>query len=237
MTEIIATDKPKPDKPMDKPITVSWHLYRTLVGLGLICSLLIVSTYLLTAPKIECNRQVALQAAIYQVLPGATSSKAYRLVDGNLEAAANATNQSEVLFAGYDDQGILVGMAIQASGIGYQDTITVIYGYDPRRQQIIGLQVLSSRETPGLGDRIANYTPFLANFEALDVSLDSDFRNLLQPLTAVKEGTKTTAWQIDGITGATISSNAVASILQTSVSAVVPLIFQARNRLQEDGQR
>ena len=89
MTEIIASDKPK---------ITTWHLYRALVGLGLTCALLIVSVYLFTAPVIEGNREAARKAAIYQVLPGAVSSTAYRIVNGNLEVAADPATQGETVF-------------------------------------------------------------------------------------------------------------------------------------------
>ena len=121
--------------------------------------------------------------------------------------------------------------------MGYQDTIELIYGYDPGQQQLVGFQVLQSRETPGLGDRIASYPPFLQNFKALDVTLDSELTGLLQPLVVVKEGTKTAAWQLDGITGATVSSDAVARIVQVSASRLLPIVFKAQARLQEQGDR
>lgn len=224
MTDIIASDKPK---------VIAWQLYRTLVGLGLACALLIVAVFLVTAPVIDSNRQAALQAAVFQVLSGASDFTAFYLLNGNLEPAGDAANRGELVFAGFDKGGALVGVAIQASGMGYQDTIEVIYGYDPQRQQIIGFQILQSRETPGLGDRIASYPPFLRNFQALDVTLNRDQSSLLQAVTAVKEGRKTVPWQIDGITGATISSNAVASILQASAGRLLPVIFRQQDKLQQ----
>ena len=224
MTDIIASDKTK---------VMAWQLYRTLVGLGLACALLIVVVFLVTAPVIDSNRQAALQAAVYQVLPGANDSTAFYLLNGSLEPVGDSANRGELVFAGFDEGGALVGVAIQASGMGYQDTIEVIYGYDPQRQQIIGFQVLQSRETPGLGDRIASYPPFLRNFQALDVTLDREQSSLLHAVTAVKEGRKTAAWQIDGITGATISSKAVASILQASAARLLPVIFRQQDKLQQ----
>ena len=65
-------------------------------------------------------------------------------------------------------------------------------------QAVVGIRVLESRETPGLGDRIETDPDFLANFERLDVSLDADGARPLHPIEAVKQGQKEHAWQVDG---------------------------------------
>ena len=56
-----------------------WHMYRAMVGIGLLCGLLIVSVFVSTRPVIERNRAEALQRAIFQVLPEARSSSTFRL--------------------------------------------------------------------------------------------------------------------------------------------------------------
>ena len=50
--------------------------------------------------------------------------------------------------------GKLIGVAVEAMGQGYADTIHFLYGYDPINQRIIGFKVLESKETPGIGSRI-----------------------------------------------------------------------------------
>jgi electron transport complex protein RnfG len=82
--------------------------------------------------------------------------------------------------------------------------------------------VLDSRETPGLGDKIEKDPAFLANFERLDVSLSKDGTALAHPIVAVKHGKKTSPWQIDAITGATVSSFAIGDILRDSAGKWVP---------------
>jgi electron transport complex protein RnfG len=85
---------------------------------------------------------------------------------------------------------------------------------------IIGLQVLSSNETPGLGDKIEKDPDFRANFTALDASLK-------QEIVTVKNGEKTEPWQIDGISGATVSSKAVGKALNESAQFWIPTLKQA----------
>jgi electron transport complex protein RnfG len=135
-----------------------------------------------------------------------------------------------VVHAGYDDAGELVGLALEGRGMGYQDVIHLLYGYDFRHDAVIGIRVLESRETPGLGDRIETDPGFLANFERLDVSLDPAGSGLAHPIEAVKHGEKQHPWQVDGITGATISSVAIADILRESSAFWLPRL---RERLDD----
>ncbi len=85
---------------------------------------------------------------------------------------------------------------------------------------MIGLQVLSSNETPGLGDRISKDAAFRKNFEALDASLVNE-------IETVKQGEKTRPWQIDGISGATVSSKAVGKALRESTGQWLPKLTGA----------
>jgi electron transport complex protein RnfG len=86
------------------------------------------------------------------------------------------------------------------------------------------MEVLESKETPGLGDKIIKDEDFLANFAALDATLKSDGSALENPIEAVKAGQKEQPWQIDGITGATISSKAVGDILRSSTEYMLPIL-------------
>jgi len=207
------------------PPTSAWPMYRALVGIGLLCGLLIVSVFELTRPVIERNQAEALQRAIFQVLPGARSSATFRLVgEDRFEILEGKPDGAPLAYAGYDADRQLVGLALEAHGMGYQDVIRLLYGYSFAEQAVIGIRVLESRETPGLGDKIETDPAFLANFERLDVSLSDDLTRLLHPIEAVKHGTREHPWQVDGITGATISSAAIADILSQSTSWWIPRI-------------
>jgi electron transport complex protein RnfG len=86
------------------------------------------------------------------------------------------------------------------------------------------MKVLESKETPGLGDKIGKDPAFLANFDALDVTLGDDRQALRHAIEVVKAGAKQQPWQIDAITGATISSKAVGRMLGESGRAWLPII-------------
>jgi H+/Na+-translocating ferredoxin:NAD+ oxidoreductase subunit G len=216
----------------------SWPMYRALVGVGMLCALLIVSVFVLTLPVIARNEASALQQAVFKVLPGASAKTSFFLgADNSFRPAQAGDSPQQLVHVGYNGEGELVGVAIQAQGMGYQDTIRVLYGYSPASQTIVGMQVLASKETPGLGDKIEKDAAFIDNFRALDVSLGADGESLQHLIEAVKSGAKTSPWQIDGITGATISSKAIAGILRQSSQQWVPLIHRQREALsQPQGQ-
>jgi electron transport complex protein RnfG len=201
-------------------------MFRAMVGIGLIGGLLIVTAFELTFERIEKNKAAALQRAIFHVLPGATSSRPFRLASGGerFEPLQGDGRGERLLYAGFDAQGALVGLAIEAQGMGYQDTIRVLYGYAPARSAIVGIEVLESKETPGLGDKIVHDAEFLKNFERLAVVLDAAGKALEHAIAAVKHGEKRDPWQVDGITGATVSSKAIANLLDASVESWAPKI-------------
>jgi len=215
-------------------------MYRSMVGIGLLCGFLIVVVFDLTKPVIERKKAEALQAAIFEVLPEAGSATTYLLEDdGTFEPLTEGADAApgRAVHAGYAEDGRLVGLAIEAEGMGYQDVIRVLYGYSFDLDAVVGVRVLESRETPGLGTRIETDPSFLENFERLDVRLDAAGESLANPISAVKHGTKEHPWQIDAITGATISSNAMATILDRSASFWVPRIRRRLDDFREETSR
>ena len=212
----------------------SMKMLVAMVGIGVMCALLIVLTFEFTGPAIAKNKAEALEKAIFKVLPG-ISEKADFQIDENMSFIEPVAEDKEakMVYAGYDDQGDLVGLAIEASGIGFADVIKILYGYDPNAQKVIGFYVLESKETPGLGDKIEKDEVFLENFKALDVTLVEDLTALKNEVITVKKGAKENPWEIDAITGATISSRAIGDILGESTKFWMPLIYNAQEALQK----
>jgi len=209
--------------PVQQPPTSAWSMYRAIVGIGGLCALLIVTVFQTTADRIRENQERFLARAISQVLPAAQTTIAVALTeDGRLEEAVEAP--ALPVFLGYDPDGNLVGAVVTAEGMGYQDTIRVLYAYSFELDAIVGFKVLDSKETPGLGDKIEKEPHFLANFEKLDATLTLDGDALLHPIVTVKQGKKLETWQLDGITGATITSEAIGAILNASANTWVPVL-------------
>ncbi len=191
---------------------------------GLLASFLLVATYVVTTPYIEANLAEYLEQAISEVLPNTVTKTTFILDSNGLQPELDPTDAGNRVYAGYDADGKFTGVAISAQGQGYQDIIRVLYGYSPDCSCIIGMKVLESRETPGLGDKIEKDPAFLSNFDALDVRWSATENSLVGSLELIKRGAKTAAWEIHGISGATISSKAITDLLNASNQLVIPLI-------------
>jgi len=205
-----------------------------MVTVGTLCALLIVMTFQTTLPIIKHNKTVALEKAVFKVLPGATQRVTFKKTENGFEPMTGEVTNEEVVYAGFDDQNKLVGVAIEATGQGFQDVLNLLYGYSIEKQEIIGFYVLESRETPGLGDKIEKDEAFHKNFDNLDVSLDASLQSIKNPVEPVKHGTKSNPWQVDCITGATISSKAVGNIIRASTQKWCPIIYQNRENFKKE---
>jgi electron transport complex protein RnfG len=224
---------PPPANAPEEPGT--FRLITTLAVAGLLSGLILAFVYLGTAPRIAAQQEKRMREAVLRVLPGATGMRemGFRngaLVPVNEEAGGPESGAEEpapggtkteagvgggTIYAALNDTGEVLGYAIPAEGPGFQDVIRLIYGFDPDRRRIVGMQVLESRETPGLGDRIYKDPDFAANFKDLAVE---------PAIRAVKKGTKSAPNEIDAITGATISSKSVVNILNAADEEWLPRI-------------
>ncbi|MFP4191858.1 MAG: FMN-binding protein [Candidatus Hydrogenedentota bacterium] len=208
---------PQPPAGGENPFLKSVHMMATLGGVALAAGVLMVTVYESTAPRVQANRAERLEEAIYQVLPGAENHVAFVPANGGVERAPEEDQQDAAYFAGYDEEGELIGVAVRGSAQGYQDVIRALFGYDPFEERIMRFNVLENKETPGLGDRIATDPNFLESIEGLDVSLESEGETLRNPVTHVEEGSSREDWEIDGISGATISVKAVTKLINDSM--------------------
>jgi electron transport complex protein RnfG len=209
-------------------------MLRSLIGVAAVAGALIVVTFQLTFPIIKAKKAEALRRAVFDVIPGARSVVTFKLEpDGGLEPLTGEDERAVKYYAGYTDDNQLIGVAIEAQGNGFQDVIKVLYGYAPTEQNIIGMKVLESKETPGLGDKIGKDPAFLANFDKLDARLTEDGTKLQHAFEVVKPGAKKSRWQIDGITGATISSKAMGRLLNKSAPRRLPPVLNNLPRLKE----
>jgi electron transport complex protein RnfG len=205
--------------------TPAFNMLRTLGLVATISGLLVVLSYRITLPLIEHNKQMAIERALFKVIPGAVSRSDFVVIGDKIEVQGNQTDGIP-LYAGYDDKGKLKGIALEAAAAGYQDVIRILYGYDPYCLCIRGIEVLKMAETPGIGDKIIKDKDFQQNFEALEARPHGSGKGLENEIIPVKHGTKNQPWQIDAISGATISSNAVARMLNQTSQNLVPVIIK-----------
>ena len=115
--------------------------------------------------------------------------------------------------------GSLAGHVAKAAAQGYADKIELLLGLDAGGNKITGLFILDQKETPGLGNKILEQ-PWRDQFtgKAADT-----------PLVVVKTGAAKPN-EIDGISGATISSRSVAGIVNTTIADI-------RDKLAATGEK
>lgn len=204
--------------------TPSARLIGTLAIAGALAGLLIVVVYVWAQPRIEEYQAQVLRAAVQEVLGAPARTVTLYVVDGELTDVLPAGADSlslERLFQGFDEADRPVGVAIIGAQPGFQDIIRLIFGYDPVEGRLLGMLVLESKETPGLGDKIIKDTAFVAEFQGVGT-----------PLRGVKPGSGAEGESdVDMITGATISSRAVIAIINDQIEALGPLLDAYRERL------
>ena len=182
----------------------SIRLIATLAIAGLISGVAIIGIYEATLDTITANKARELKEAVFKVLPGVAKMQKMIFKDDKLIATNTQEKDELPIYGGYDNEGQFVGYAIPGEGAGFQDTIKILYGYKADTRKVVGMEVLDSKETPGLGDKIYKDLSFVANFDDLTVEPE---------IVAVKKGKKSAPNEIDAITGATISSKAIVKII------------------------
>ncbi|HUG39658.1 MAG TPA: FMN-binding protein [Longimicrobiales bacterium] len=192
----------------------SWRLVSTLAVAGALAGLLIVGVFRWAEPRILEYRAGVLISAIDEVLGGPARVQTLYIRGDRLteEPPPGDTIRAEKLYLGYDDSGRPMGYAIVGAKPGFQDIIQLIFGYDPGSREVLGMRVLESKETPGLGDAIIKDRHFVAEFEGVRT-----------PLRGVKDATGA-ADEVDMITGATISSRAIVDIINHRLDALGTVI-------------
>jgi electron transport complex protein RnfG len=202
--------QPKPDVP-------AWRLLATLGIAGAAAGFLLVFVFQVTAPIIERNKAERLAAAVQEVLRAPHRYDTLYVVDDlltpDLPSGADPADYQQV-YRGLTEDGAFVGYAIASGEPGFQDIVRVIFGYDPGTDVLLGMKVLESKETPGLGDKIEKDSTFVSQFDGV-----------LAPLEGVKARDATgDPHEIDMITGATISSRTVIKIINNALARLEPLL-------------
>ena len=108
-----------------------------------------------------------------------------------LSGCTNVKQLADDHYVGYDPKGNIMGHAYRVAPKGYGGAIDMIVGIDAKGR-VMGIKILSMKETPGLGSKASEFK-FLKQFIG---------KTSGSPLKAKKD--------VDAITGATITSQAVA---------------------------
>lgn len=198
-----------------------------IIVLAVICAgagLALGATFLATTKNIEAQQLQEQMKARRAVLPDAHPD-GFRAVD--VDRCAFAVKGT--YYEAYDkplkaDSRRLVGYALEAQGNGYSSAISVTIGVNPKGEVIRGVKITSQRETPGLGTKCEEVKVEGTLWEALfgkakqsgesEPWFQAQFRGKRSD-SLMKVGSKYR--DIDGLTGATITTNAVADAVVAAV--------------------
>jgi len=149
-------------------------------------------SYEVTNPTILEQARQKLEQSVLTVIPGATKME-------------QVQKEDMMIYMGLDDQGNRKGISFKATGSGFDGPIEIMVGYNPGEGKLLGIEILSMSETPGLGARIKEEA-FTNQFKGK--SADDKF--------IAKE-------DVQAISGATISSTAVANAIKISLDKIVKI--------------
>jgi len=203
----------------------SWKLLAMMTGAGAIAGLLIVSVYTLTLPRIEHHQGEVMEAAVKEVLKAPARYDTLYLANGALVKrvpTGGDVKKLEKVYLGYDAAGKRTGFAVSAAENGFQDLVTLMFGYDAAAHRLIAMKVIGNKETPGLGNKIETDSVFV-----------NGFVNAAVPISGVKKDRgKSTPNDVVMITGATISSRAVIRIIDNAIARWQPLMDAYREEIK-----
>ena len=171
--------------------------------------------YLLTKGQVALNEEVFLKKAVLAAAGIPVPPVNEEVVSG-FAARAEEVASGGAAPAYYrirsEAGGEPAGYVFIRSGPGLWGEITATVGFDAGLTALTGVDFLKQSETPGLGARIS------------EGWFKEQFRGKKGPFTTVGEGEPASENQFDAITGASITSNAVMSILNSTINQAKSLV-------------
>jgi electron transport complex protein RnfG len=168
----------------------------TLTLICIVAAAVLAGVYTITKEPIAISERQEKLKAIKIVLPPFNNEPDKEEEKITVKDRETDVEKDIYFYPGKNKAGELVGVAIQTvSKTGYGGDIALMIGAD-MKGEIQGLYILNYAETPGLGSKIDEES-FKKQFVGKSVSKNK--------ISVIKDG-----GEIDSITGATISSRAVA---------------------------
>ena len=154
---------------------------------------------------IQANKRNETYDQIPRLIPGASKD---RVEVGEFSVDVGGAEVERTFYRACAPDGeTTVGYMLRSSGMGYVDKIEVLIGVDAMVKNITGIYVLAQIETPGLGSKIRT-KDFMSKFERKSTTMG---------IFAMKTAPLPESNDIQAITSATISSQAVCSIVNRAV--------------------
>lgn len=193
----------------------------------LIFTSLVTGVKILNQDRIQRNREAKLQETVLDVL--GLNTKNLRTPEEISILYKNRIKQKKlagrIIYVCHAEDGKTVtGYAFPVDGPGFWGAVYAMVAIDPGATRILGVSFYSHSETPGLGGRISEPW-FTGQFKDLSLALGE---NEKQYFYLVPEGDRKRKNDLDAITGASRTSDAVETFLNREVRIVVKEIIHAK---------
>lgn len=175
----------------------------------IVCILITSALFLSTSERVESNELFFLRRSVLD----AASIEHDGTVGGVEQAYMKYVKEEGEKYIVTNDEGTSATV-VERTGAGLWGPITIVVGFVDE-STLSGVSILSQNETPGLGARIEE--PWFT----------AQFSGKSGPFTFVEEGTASADDEIDSITGATRTSQAFRTIIN-SVIDDGPTIYEER---------
>jgi electron transport complex protein RnfG len=175
-----------------------------LAAICLVCAAVLALTNSLTKQRVESLDAEQRNKAMSELIPAATDFG--EAAETETEADGKAAQLT--YYIAKDGKGNVAGYIFLTSATGYGGEISVMTAMDTSKK-VIGVKLVEISETPALG------------MKAQDESFLSQFARKVKGISATKN--KPEGNQIQAITGATITSNAVVQAVNMALSAAEKL--------------
>ena len=157
----------------------------------------------MTGGRIAQQRQLAVKQAMSSVLP-AESYEELDITELELDAAVNE------VYVARDTANVIIGHCIKVSPLGFGGEIQIVVGID-NENKATGADIVAMSETQGLGTK------------AKDKQFLNQFSNKTGVIKVVTGEANAEENEISAITGATVTSKAVAAGIQSALDSTVKI--------------
>ncbi len=184
--------------------------------------------YAVNEERIAVNEKVKLSRIILRVLkievpPHAPDAEILAVFDKRI---SKTTQGDRYYYRGVAQDGMTaVGYAFPLEGPGLWGPIYGMMGVDADLRKVLGVAFYAHTETPGLGGRITEDW-FVKQFEGKQLK---PMEPADKYFSLVKQGKSTRPNEVDGITGASITSTSVERFMNKDIHLYLPLIAQAES--------
>lgn len=222
---------------MNKESTLYVVVFSLVITFVLVLPLTVANV--LTKDLVEQNKQVASAVSILKsmglpaekaqpkaVLAGYDDLEKFKLEGGKLVPVTTAQVRAAektgfplepLFYRGAGASGVVWGGSF--TGPGLWGNITLALGFDGTIERMTGFQTVAQVETPGLGARISDPW-FLNQFEGQKVPASGVFQFVNGSGAGDQDKDNET---VDGVTGATITTNGVRDIINAAIAQMKTL--------------